>query len=112
MLSKRKREPENAHLANAYKRFRNKVTSEIRKSKKEYYKDYFNNNLSNMKKTWEGIKQIINNNKSKTNVIQLNYSGKPLNSDIDMANAYDNFFTKIGPDLDKQIPKLKGNKTP
>ena len=33
-------------------------------SKKRYYQDYFENNITNMKKTWEAINNLINRKKS------------------------------------------------
>ena len=42
-----------------YKLYRNKICSLIRLSKKNYYFDYFNDNIANMKKTWEGINTYI-----------------------------------------------------
>ena len=38
-----------------YKLYPNKICSLIRLSKRNYYFDYFNDNIANMKKTWEGI---------------------------------------------------------
>lgn len=32
-------------------------------SKKRYYQDYFENNITNMKKTWEAINNLINRKK-------------------------------------------------
>ena len=32
------------------------VSQEIKKAKKEYFKQFFEDNLNNMKKTWQGIK--------------------------------------------------------
>ena len=59
-----------------------------------------------MKRTWQGIKQIININNSSTPYInQLNYKGKKLNSNINIANAFNDFFTSVGPQLDEKIPK-------
>ena len=43
-----------------YKYYRNKIVTLIRLSKKNYYQNYFKENLNNIKKTWNGIKQIIN----------------------------------------------------
>jgi hypothetical protein len=40
---------------NKYKLYRNKITILTRISKKSYFHEYFNNNLTNMRKTWEGI---------------------------------------------------------
>ena len=42
-----------------YKLYRNKICSLIRLSKKNYYFDYFNDNIANMKKTWEGINNLL-----------------------------------------------------
>ena len=59
-----------------------------------------------MKKTWVGIKQIINlKSSNNTKINQLNYKDKKINSNAGMANAFNEFFTNIGPQLDEQIPK-------
>ena len=42
-----------------YKLYINKICSLIRLSKKNYYFDYFNDNIANMKKTWEGINNLL-----------------------------------------------------
>ena len=47
--------PLNIRIKCAYNIFRNRVTREIKKAKKEYYKHYFEANLTNMKKNWKGI---------------------------------------------------------
>ena len=53
-----------------------------------------------MKKTWQGIKQIINiNNKEGVQINQLCHKGKQINTN--------EFFTEIGPQLDKEIPQSK-----
>jgi len=46
---------------NHYKQYRNGVTWLIRISKKDYLQSYFEQNLSNIKKTWDGINSLINN---------------------------------------------------
>ena len=51
----------------AYKLKRNLLTTLIRQSKKDYYSKFFLENQSNLKKTWEGIRNLININK-KSNV--------------------------------------------
>ena len=105
LLHGKKDDPTYHHLERAYKLFRNRITREIKKSKKKYYKEYFENNISNMKKTWQGIKEIINmNNKSGPQINQLNYKGKFVDNNKDIANNFNDFFTNIGPILDNEIP--------
>ena len=43
-----------------YKRKRNMVISLIRRSKRDYYDVFFEEHKSNVKKTWEGIRNIVN----------------------------------------------------
>ena len=43
-----------------YKKFRNKVVSEIRKSKNDCYSQYFTKHKTNMKMLWSGICSMVN----------------------------------------------------
>ena len=43
----------------AYKQFRNRIVNEIRESKENYYRQYFDERKRNMKMLWKGIKSII-----------------------------------------------------
>ena len=113
ILRLKTKNPLNNRIRIAYNLFRNRVVREIKKAKKIYYKIYFEANLSNMKKTWLGIKEIINlNNKVTPKVSQLHYENKQINNNVGMANAFNDFFTKIGPQLDKDIPIPKRNRDP
>ena len=72
-------DPLNQHIKRSYNLFRNRITREIKKAKRKYYKEYFDANLNNMKKTWQGIKQIINlNNGVGPHITQLQYKGKQI----------------------------------
>ena len=113
LFHQKKKNPRNIRIKCLYNIFRNRVTREIKKAKKEYYKNFFETNLCNMKKTWQGIKEIINlNNRNGPKVSQLNYDGKQINTNDGMANAFNDFFTKIGPKLDKDIPPPRRDKNP
>ena len=48
-----------------YKFYRNKINHLIRISKRRYYHDYFDINLTNMKQTWEALNNLLNR-KTKT----------------------------------------------
>ena len=95
----------------AYKLFRNRINREIKKSKKQYFKNYFQFNLNNMKKTWDEIKNIINpNNKSNQKITELSYKGNKITDQKEIVETFNDFFTNIGPELDKTIPTcLKPN---
>ena len=55
--------PRKKILHDKFKTKRNILVNIIRKSEKMYYKTYFDENRTNIKKTWEGIKRVINLNK-------------------------------------------------
>ena len=46
-----------------YKTYRNKLSILLKVRKRNYYQNYFRSNLSNFKKIWSGIKEIVNLNK-------------------------------------------------
>ena len=46
-------------ITTTYNLFRNRINREVKKTKKVYYQKYFQNNLSNMKNTWKGIKKYL-----------------------------------------------------
>ena len=48
-----------------YKCYRNKLTTLIRLSKRNYYHHYFETNVNNMKQTWKGINSLIFNSRKK-----------------------------------------------
>ena len=59
-----------------YKKFRNKIVCEIRKSKNDYYSQYFTEHKSNMKMLWSGIRSIINfKSNVGTSISCLNHDG-------------------------------------
>ena len=46
-----------------YKLYRNRICTLSRLSKKNYFHAFFSDNLNNMKNTWNGINNLIHNNK-------------------------------------------------
>ena len=89
-----------------YKKKRNKVLSLIKISKTEYFKSFFETNKLDIKKTWQGIKNIINiNKKVSTLPDKLIYKKKIFERDSDIATSFNHFFTNIGNTVEEKIPK-------
>ena len=60
-----------------------------------------------MKKTWEGIKRIVNVKKTANFTIsQLNIKGKIIDNPEEINNNFNNFFENLGPDTEKTVPKV------
>ena len=73
LFTRRKRQPENDHIKEIHSLARNRVSRLLEKSKKEHYDSYFEEHNTNIKKTWEGIRKIVNVKKStKFSISHLN----------------------------------------
>jgi hypothetical protein len=86
-----------------YKTLRNKITYIINTSKKTHYQQYFAENCANIKKTWTGIKGIINirnANKNQPSSMLINKSIKTNPTDI--AEGFNVYFSSIA---EKLLPK-------
>ena len=91
---------------------RNIVTYETRKSKKDYFKNYFEKNKNDTSLIWKGVRQLItlkHKNKRQPRIITV--KGKDVTNPKNIANAFNNFFTNIGPSLSKTILQSKKNFT-
>ena len=79
----------------------------LEKSQKEHYDSYFEEQTINIKRTWEGIRKNVNVRKSnKYTLSHLNVNGKMIDDACDIANVFNNFFVKVGPNTEKSVPKV------
>lgn len=94
-----------------FKLYRNKLNHLLKLSKSQYYNDYFNVNISDSKRVWKGIRQLI--------ILKPRIISRPTKLLIDncevcepksIANAFNNYFANIGNNLAGNIPKV--NKCP
>ena len=112
LFARKKRQPTNDHVREVYNLARNRVTREIDKSRKDHYDSYFEEHNANLKKTWEGIRNIVNVKKStKFSISHLAINGKIVDQPLDIANSFNNFFVNVGPETEKTVPKVP-NTTP
>ena len=90
-------------LHNEYRKLRNKITALIRASKKTHYKQYFAENCENIKKTWIGIKNIINIRSTNANAPNSMLIDNDLKSNPkDIAEGFNAYFSSIA---EKLLPK-------
>ena len=90
-----------------YKALKNRITSLIHFSKKNYYTEYFNHYSNNIKKIWTGIKGIINiktKDQNSPNCIEVN--NEIVTDNAEIPNKFNDYFSTVA---DKILEK---NKTP
>ena len=89
-----------------YKKFRNRVSNELKESKVRYFHNYFSINSQNMKKMWSGIKTIISH-KSSTSASINKIKGKDGNVTSDpskISNIFNDFYVNVADGITKTIP--------
>ena len=107
LFERKKRQPNNENVKILYNLFRNKVNRELSKSKKSHYATYFENHCNNIKKTWEGIRSLINiKNPVNPRIAQLNINDIIIDKPKQVANEVNNFFVNVGPNTENDVPKV------
>ena len=93
-----------------YKSYRNKLNTILKKSQKQHYSDLLAANKSNIKKTWQIMKNIVNKNKMKKihSKFKLPH-GSVTENKLLISNKFNDFFINIGPNLAKKNPDLGVN---
>ena len=95
----------NLEIRRLYNLFRNRVNGDPKKAKRNYYTKYFEDNSQNIKKTWEGIRSIINIKSTKQSIItQIKGNNKVIKNDKEIVETLNNFFVNVGPNTEKSIP--------
>ena len=80
-----------------YKKYRNLLSTLLKKSKQAYYDKYFERNLNNIKNTWKGINALISLKSVASSVpavLSLD-NGDTITNPYDIANTFNNYFASI-----------------
>ena len=80
-----------------YKKYRNLLSTLMKKSKQAYYDKYFERNWNNIKNTWKGIKSLISLKTVAPNVLTVLSldNGDTITNPYDIANTFNNYFASI-----------------
>ena len=107
LFARKKREPSNQRVEQVYKIARNRVSRKIQKSKQEYQDAYFVEHQNDIKKTWEGLRKLLNMKKSvRFSISQLNVNGVIVDDPAMIAEKLNKFFVNVGPETEKKVPKV------
>ena len=72
----------------------------------QYYNDKFNNNIHDAKSTWKVINKILKPNSKRQNDFQIEENGTKLRDSTEIANAFNNYFSSVAPNLAAEIPDV------
>ena len=82
-----------------FNRFRNILRQSIKDAKRLYFQRIFEKFKHDIKKTWSTINEKLQRKKKKTSSNIFYHDGKILKDKLEIANAFNNYFTSIGPSL-------------
>ena len=87
-----------------YKRYRNKIVDLLKITKEVYYKKYFQENRKNLRALSSRINQIIYSKKSSKTIppSSISVEGKTVSDLQNIAENFNNFFTNIGKNIQKE----------
>ena len=93
----------------AYKKYKNKLNHVANKTaKKANYETQFLKYKNDIRKTWQTINEVLHRNKTRLKLpdtfLQKN-SNNNVSKPLEIANKFNEYFVKIGPQLSKKIPK-------
>ena len=109
-IAKETDETEQSNLRNKFKILRNEITSDKRKSKKEYFNSYFEKNKQKSSDVWKGIRLLVNTKTPKSSNIKLMDEHNNLLSDPKLiADIFNDHFSTVGSKVDSKIPRVPGS---
>ena len=84
-------------LHEKYKNYGNVIATLMKKSKQNYFTNYFESNIKNLQNTWKEIKSIISlKNSASSSPSLLNFSNELTSDPLKIANVFHNYFSSIG----------------
>ena len=88
-----------------YKKYRNLLSTLMKKSKQAYYDRYFEKNWKSIKNTWKGIKSFISLKTVASSIpTVLSFdNGDAITNPYDIANTFNNYFASIAETTKKSI---------
>ena len=90
---------------NFYKSYKTKLNRALRNAERQYYSNLLETNRNNLKKFWAVIKEVINKKKQNSYPTQFKIGNCKESNRHTIADKFNKYFTNIGNDLAKLIPR-------
>ena len=105
LFSLKIRKPTELHKEK-FRIYNNLYNSVKRQAKQSYYGEKFREYSKNMKKSWDLIREVVGHKKRRDNIPDFfRHNGQVLNSSGEIAEAFNDFFVNVGPNLACKIPQ-------
>ena len=81
----------------------------MKKAERKYFSENLDANKSDPRKTWRLINELQSRQSKSTKVSQVKTENQVFTSPVDIAEAFNNYFTNIGQSLAQEIPSFPRN---
>ena len=89
---------------NDYKNHRNLLSTVLKRSKQNYYNNFFSKNIKNLKKTWRGINEIISDkNRNYSTIKSIIENGYTITDPKEIANSFNDYFASVAENIQLKI---------
>ena len=86
-----------------YKKLRNDIVEQTKDSKSNFYKHYFEENNKNLRKIWQGIRQIINIKSKQSDIpTSITVNNKQITNPKEISNSFNDYFSNIADSILKE----------
>ena len=93
-----------------YLRYKSKLNYLLRKLERNYIESMLKKHKSNLKKTWQIMKDIINRRrKSSSPPEYFDLNGEYITDKNEISNGFNKFYVNVGPNLSKSLPNHNVN---
>ena len=84
--------------------YKNQVNISIRRAKNLYFLNAFNEAKTNMRKSWNLIRNLLGSDSKKQAIKKISVGGHEFVEASDIAEQFNNFFCSVAEDLASQLP--------
>ena len=94
-----------------FTKYRNLLTTLIRKQKKNHYNEQFLKHKNDIRKTLDLVKGILNKTNDKHGITstKFNIGGKLTENNEEITNGFNDFFANVGPTTNGRVAKSKND---
>ena len=92
-----------------YKKFRNLLTSLIRKQKKNFFEEKFKRHKNDIKKTLSLVNGLMNQHNDKTSITssRFNFGGRITEDTQEISDGFNDFFANVGPSTNNKVKQTE-----
>ena len=88
---------------------RKHINHEIRRSRYQYFKTFFEQNRNNIKRNWDAVNLILHRKRRALTPSSVLKNGKLITDPSEIGEIFNRYYINVAPELVKKLPKKKAH---